>query len=120
MVPGELFSSSVTSVAINQEGNDIFIGFEDGEIHCYKKNNETLTWRHPIHAKAVRNISFNAVSNQLLSCGADKRISIIDAKTGERKNQLQMLLKCERMNIKGAKGLSPQKTEELINRGAIN
>lgn len=116
-------SSSVTSIAINQECSDIFVGFENGKIQCYQSNNDAnvfaLTWCQQIHEKPIRNISLNAVGNQLLSCGADKKIIIIDVKSGEKKQQLQMLLKCNGMKIKNAKGLSAEKRDELISRGAV-
>ena len=116
-------SSSATSIAINQEGSNLFVGFENGEIKGYQRDNGkdvfTLIWSQPVHEKAVRNISLNAFSNQLLSCGADKKICIVDAKDGQKKQQLQMLLKCKGMKIKNAKGLSVEKIDELKKRGAV-
>jgi hypothetical protein len=64
-------------------------------------------------------MSLNITSDQLLSCGADKKINIVDASNGKKKHRLQMLLNCDGMKIEGVKGLTDEKRAELIERGAV-
>lgn len=115
-------SFPATAVAVNQKGC-LFVGFDNGEIKCFKRNAKTnelsLTWGERIHEKAVKNLSLNVTSDQLLSCGADKKINIVDAINGKKKHQLQMLLNCKGMIIKGVTGLTKEKKTELIARGAV-
>jgi len=117
-------SSPVTGIAVDQMGSIVYLGFENGEIQCYTKNSESnsfnFDWGNTIHEKAVKNISYNDATHRLLSCGADKKIIITDGKNGQKKHRLQMLLKCSGMKIKDVIGLTPEKEQELLSRGAIS
>ena len=117
-------TSPITGIAVDKNGVYVFVGFDNGEIHCYKKNNETIgfsrIWNRIVHDKAVKNLSYNDNSLLLLSCSADKKISITYGENGNSKYQpLKMILKCKGMKIKGAIGLPSKIRDELIRRGAV-
>jgi len=86
------------------------------KIWDFEKGEEIKTLEG--HNNSVVSVFVTPDKKHIVSGSHDKTIKIWDFETGECIRTIEQKLKCEGMNIKGAKGLSKEQIGFLKERGA--
>ncbi len=72
-------------VCLNQDGTGVYCGDDNGTILALSRNNGSikLRWRRKVHEDSVYTVRLIRSSRNLLTCGLDAQVCLLDAASGE-------------------------------------
>ncbi|HLG61217.1 MAG TPA: NB-ARC domain-containing protein [Ktedonosporobacter sp.] len=109
----------IYSIVFSPDGTSMASGSEDQTIHIWDVDSRQCLKILEGHSSRIRSVAFNPDGTMLVSGSHDGTIKLWNLQTGVCQQTLRSDRPYERMNITGAKGLTPAQKTNLLMLGAI-